>query len=87
MLKKKTLELIDKLLEVVDYINISRDDNPVYDSSLRETNPTTEYVITIPETLYRWQIQKIDEILAEFDNIEMKMAIYKGLEIYELESE
>ncbi|MBU1067575.1 hypothetical protein KKE60_07285 [Patescibacteria group bacterium] len=79
------MELIDKLLDIVDYIEISRDNCPVHKSSLRETDSTTEYVLTITETLYHWHIQQIDHILDDYDTVEMRMIVTKGLEIYEKE--
>lgn len=85
MLKEETLELIGKLLGIVDYIMISVDESPVHKSSLREKDPTTEYTLTITQTLYHWQIQQIDGILADYDTVEMRINVNEGLEIYETE--
>ena len=84
MLLKQTLEILEKLLTkcAVTDVLITESEEIVHGET---TEP--EFDIKIVQNLRHWQIQAIDEVLAGFSNVEMKLAYQEGLMIFEVEKE
>lgn len=87
MLLKETMEITRKLLEEakVDCTIISEADILVHINEKKPEESPVEYNLTVKGLVRHWQIQKIDEILEDFDNVEMQVTS-EGLEIFEKEA-
>ena len=85
MLLNETLELVRKLIDKCDVDNIEILLSDEYLHCPEEEKCEPEFDLRIKETLYHSQIQRIDEVLSEYSNVEMRMSS-DGLEIYEVEA-
>lgn len=89
---KETLEIIEKLMkncDVSDFtVSMARTWIHEEEAELIQNGCTegvqVEYDITLTEVVTHYQIQTIDEILASYDNVEMRVES-GGLRIFEKE--
>jgi len=84
MLLKQTLKILEKLLtkcEVTEVL-ITEASEIVHDEVFEP-----EFDIKIVQNLDHGQIQAIDEVLADFSNVEMEFDFQEGLMIFEVEKE
>jgi len=81
MLLKQTLEILEKLLTkcAVTEVLITESEEAVHGETAEP-----EFDIKIVQNLRHWQIQAIDEVLAGFSNVEMKL-VRAWLIIFEVE--
>ncbi|RLC88061.1 MAG: hypothetical protein DRJ03_04125 [Chloroflexi bacterium] len=82
MLLKQTLKILKELLtkcEVTE-VRITESEEVVH----CETDEP-EFDIKIVQNLRHWQIQAIDEVLADFPNVEIEFDFREGLMIFEVE--
>jgi len=80
MLLNLTLEILEKLLKKCDVteVLITEAEEIVHTET---TEP--EFDIKIIQNLSHGQIQAIDEVLADFPNVEMELNYQEGLRIFE----
>ncbi|RLC86233.1 MAG: hypothetical protein DRJ03_09315 [Chloroflexi bacterium] len=83
MLVNQTLKILRKLLEKCDVteVLITEAEEPFH---IETSEP--EFDIIIVQNLSHGQIQAIDEVLADFPNVEMELKYEEGLKIFEVES-
>ena len=95
MLLEKTLEIVKKILSQTDILHIELRDalNPVYveydEETLEEKEDQEfpdEFDIVVNEDLSHADIQTIDDLLAEYSTIEMRLREGK-LEIFQTDEE
>ena len=84
MLLNQTLKILEKLLKNcgVTEVLITETNQLIH----TETGEP-EFDIKIVQNLSHGQIQLIDEVLADFPNVEMRLDYQEGLRIFEVEEE
>lgn len=88
MLVDVVLKLIPKLISdcQITNFNIRDANNLAHINEKKPEDSPLELDILVEENLYHWQIQELDKILADFDNVEMRLTD-DGLFVYEKEKE